>query len=60
MSYYSFKCEEPKVPMVSGAQSFELQIETVSLTDLLQAFDQFLKGSGFHFEGQVGIVDEEA
>jgi len=30
-----------------------------ALSDVLEAFEYFLKGSGFHFNGNIGIVDLE-
>lgn len=37
----------------------EITVETEDLGEVLQAFEEFLKGSGFHFKGSVDISDEE-
>lgn len=34
--------------------------DKVFLPDILEAFEYFLKGSGFSFDGQVDIVDNES
>lgn len=31
----------------------------ISLSDILEAFEYFLKGSGFHFEGSIVIEEED-
>lgn len=35
------------------------ETDAVSLGDILQAFEDHLKGSGFYFRGNLGIVEEE-
>lgn len=37
----------------------KMSVETDTLSDLLEAFSDFLKASGFNFKGEVIIYDEE-
>lgn len=40
-------------------QNTTVEIEATTLTEILESFEYFLKGSGFHFEGRVCIDDDE-
>lgn len=35
------------------------EVDTVSLAELVQAFEHFLKASGFSFDGQLEVVSDE-
>ena len=37
----------------------EFKVDAVVLSDLIVEFENFLKASGFHFEGSLDIVEEE-
>lgn len=37
----------------------EVEFEAIYLPDVIQHFENFLKGSGFHFKGHLQIVDED-
>lgn len=37
----------------------EHSVDAVSIPDLLEAFEAFLKGCGFVFDGHIDIVEEE-
>ena len=36
-----------------------VSVNSPSLEDILQAFEQYLRASGFYFNGKVDIVDDE-
>lgn len=36
-----------------------LELEAESLTELFEAFEDFLKGSGFQFSGTIDTVEDE-
>ena len=36
-----------------------METNAVTLDDILPAFEQFLKGAGFSFDGHLDIIDEE-
>lgn len=37
----------------------DISTEAVSLDDLLEAFERYLKATGFSFSGHIDIVEEE-
>ena len=39
--------------------TIEVVFPTESLPDLLQEFEYFLRGCGFHFDGSLEIVEED-
>jgi hypothetical protein len=55
---YTFICEDkaPNYPPTIKTH----EIETVGLADVLSAFEDFLRGCGFHFDGHVQVVDDSA
>jgi hypothetical protein len=42
-----------------AVSSNNVQFEEVYLDDIIQNFESFLKGCGFHFNGQLQIVSED-
>jgi len=69
MSRYTFKCEnleydkssnysvlEEDQTRISSTHTTEFQAD--SLTTVLKEFELFLRGAGFHFNGQLDIVDD--
>lgn len=58
MSYMTFTCEHrnPWDESLSSRVTMETNSET--LPDILAEFEQFLRGSGFHFNGQLDIVEQ--
>ena len=64
MSRYTFKCEhfDYSNPFNSDeriASTITQEFRGESLSDILENFEMFLRGSGFHFEGVVDIVEPE-
>ena len=61
MSKFTFICEEEPMPFSEGRVISKKTVEFngVSLTDIMQEFEMFLRGCGFHFDGVVDIVKEE-
>ena len=57
MSYMTFTCENrnPWDESIDSKVTFETNNET--LTEILEDFEQFLRGAGFHFDGQLVIED---
>lgn len=46
-------------PLHSGGKVvMEISAES-DLTEAIQAFEQFLRGSGYYFDGTLDIVDQE-
>jgi len=39
--------------------SNNLQFEAIYLDDIIEHFETFLRGSGFHFKGSLQIVNDE-
>lgn len=58
MNKFTFKHEWKKEQEFysSPTSSTTVEIEAEALEDVLQAFEQFLRGSGFYFEGTLDIV----
>jgi hypothetical protein len=54
MSKYTFISEDDLT-----SSKLTLEFEALSLDELLPRFEDFLRGSGFVFDGYIGIVDEE-
>ncbi len=57
MSYMTFTCvnRNPWDESVDSTVTFETNKET--LPEILEDFEMFLRGAGFHFDGQIDIVD---
>lgn len=58
MTYMTFTCENrnPWDETLASKVTFETNSET--LPEILEEFEQFLRGAGFHFDGSVDIVQE--
>jgi hypothetical protein len=50
--YYTFN-------HIDGTFSIEMKCVEVSLPEVLQNVEQFLRGCGFSFTGSLGIIDDE-
>ena len=60
MSKFTFICEEEPMPfadVVTTKRTFEFN--AVSLNDIIQEFEYFLKGAGFYINGTLEVVPEE-
>ena len=60
MSKFTFICEEEAMPFadaVSSKRTVEFKAETIS--DIVNEFEMFLKGCGFHFSGHLDFVSDE-
>ena len=58
MKYY-FVYKETDMMGKETGKAITHQFETDTLTDILENFEDFLKGAGFHFEGHVDITNED-
>ena len=58
MSYMTFTCENrnPWDESLDSKVTFETNKET--LPEILEDFEMFLRGAGFHFDGQIDIVEQ--
>jgi hypothetical protein len=56
MSKFKFICEEAEYYSPKSTRTTEFS--AVLLDDVLTEFEMFLKGCGFHFEGNV-LIDQE-
>lgn len=60
MSKFTFVCQEESTPLsriVETKRTVEFRAD--GLSDVLQEFEHFLRGAGFHFDGYLDIVSEE-
>lgn len=53
MAKYTFICKH------SSSDDVTVNTEADTLFDVIQSFEQFLRGAGFYFEGSLDIVQEE-
>jgi hypothetical protein len=64
MSKYTFTCEHYKYDDFTG-DKYGVESKTVQestpedLSELIKNFELFLRGCGFHFDGQLDIVEED-
>ncbi len=59
MSKFTFVCQEEAMPFMSSTEAKRtVEFRAEGLSDILQEFESFLRGAGFHFEGHLDIVDE--
>jgi hypothetical protein len=58
MSYMTFTCENRSPWDQSLTSKVTLETNSETLTDILAEFEQFLRGAGFHFDGQIDIVEQ--
>ena len=60
MSKFTFVCQEESMPFVHSIQSKRtVEFNAETLDDILKEFEMFLRGAGFHFDGQLDIVNDE-
>lgn len=61
MSKFTFICDETPFPYSNEGVNARRTVEfsAVSLTDILTEFEQFLKGNGFVFDGNIDIVNDK-
>jgi hypothetical protein len=58
MSKFTFVCQEESMPFVDSIQSKRtVEFNAETLDDILNEFEMFLRGAGFHFNGQLDIVN---
>jgi hypothetical protein len=57
MSKFKFICEEAEFYSPKSTRTTEFS--AVLIDDVLKEFELFLKGCGFHFEGNV-VIDQES
>lgn len=56
---FTFKAEMPKIPGIADF-SVEVKANDNVLHDLLPVITQFLRGAGYHFDGELVIEAPEA
>lgn len=54
--HYNFPIYKDDTPKVRSTNTHEFQSET--LNEILQEMEFFLRGAGFHFNGQLDFVDD--
>ncbi len=60
MSKFTFVCQEESMPFVHSIQSKKsVEFNAETLDDILNEFEMFLRGAGFHFEGHLDFVNED-
>jgi hypothetical protein len=60
MSKFTFVCQEESMPFVHTIQSKRtVEFNAETLNDILNEFEMFLRGAGFHFDGRLDIVNED-
>jgi hypothetical protein len=58
MSKFTFVCQEESMPFVHSTQSKRtVEFNAETLDSILNEFEMFLRGAGFHFNGQLDIVN---
>lgn len=59
MSKFTFICQEDSIPFSDAVSSKRTtEFDADSLHQILEEFEQFLRGCGFYFEGQLDIINE--
>lgn len=58
MSKYTFTCEYVDMTGQPDGSKITLEVQEESLTNVVEAFERFLKGAGFVFDGYLDIVDD--
>jgi len=60
MSKFTFICQEESMPFAHSIQSKRtVEFNAETLDCILNEFEMFLRGSGFLFDGQLDIVNED-
>jgi hypothetical protein len=59
MSKYTFTCEYTDLSGQPDGSKITVEVQEVTLMNTIEAFERFLKGVGFVFDGHLAIVDEE-
>ncbi len=59
MSKYTFTCEYVDFTGKPDGSKITLEVREDSLMNVVEAFERFLKGSGFIFDGHLDFVNDE-
>jgi hypothetical protein len=60
MSKFTFICQEESMPFAHSIQSKRtVEFNAETLDSILIEFEMFLRGAGFHLNGQLDIVEDE-
>ena len=59
MSKYTFTCEYEDIFTSKPDGKITLEVTEDSLTNVVEAFERFLRGAGFVFDGHLDIVDDD-
>jgi hypothetical protein len=58
MSKFTFICQEESMPFAHSIQTKRtVEFNSETLDSILNEFEMFLRGAGFHFNGQLDIVN---
>ena len=58
MSKFTFICQEESMPFAHSIQTKRtVEFNAETLDSILNEFEMFLRGAGFHFNGQLDIVN---
>lgn len=55
--YYSFN--KRSVEEYDEVERIQIDFQAMYLDDIIERFESFLKGSGFHFKGHLQIVNDD-
>jgi len=60
MSKFTFVCQEEAMPFASSVDAKRtVEFEAETLEDIVSEFENFLRGCGFYFKGQLSFDDRE-
>ena len=60
MSKFTFICEDEPMPFSTSADTKRtVQFNSDSLGSVIEEFENFLRGCGFYFRGQLDFVDDD-
>jgi hypothetical protein len=60
MSKFTFICEDEPMPFAAGIVSKKtVEFSGDYLPEIIEEFDMFLRGCGFHLDGVLNVVKEE-
>jgi len=60
MSKFTFICEDEPMPFATNVDAKRtVQFNSGSLGTIIEEFENFLRGCGFHFRGQLDFIDDD-
>ena len=58
MTQYTFTSKQDQ-SFSGNALQLTMTFESIQLAEVIEQFEMFLKGCGYHFEGHLDFVDDE-